>query len=323
MTVEIYDSQKLRLRDVSNSGAEDAHADLLSKLSHSPSVKMLARVDGDVFEGLDDLDKNFPNFYKVIKRIRTLLRLECASPERIVKLPRFLLSGPPGIGKTRFLNELAKVLKIGTVRQVDMASTSSAIVLGGMTTSYRNAKQGVVTAHLLESQYANPIILLDEIDKVQDNSQNPMGPLFSLLEPGTAESFIDEALDFPINCSHIIWFATANNVEHIDDALRSRFEVINITEPTTEQMTAIVNSVYKELLAKENWGECFYMHLSDQVLAEFKSSPPRLIRKLLLMTCANALDRQGISESKLIRIEVEDIERDEADVVVKASIGFY
>jgi len=321
--VNIVDTRALeeKLRSLDS---ESLHYETLKPLLSCPNKKPYAKVTKKLLADLDGLELKFPNFAELIQEIRLLLRLEGASKQRAIRLPHFLLCGPPGVGKTRFLNELAKVLGVGDLRQIDLATSSAAFILCGGSTSWKNGKQGVVTKHLQESKYANPMILLDEIDKALSNDHNPIGPLFNLLEPHTSVNFIDEALDFPMNCSQIIYFATANSVESVDDAIKSRFEIITIAPPTAEQMIAIVHSVYKEMRDDSSWGENFAEEVDDTVVSKLQACAPRVVKRLLKKACANALDRvekQGNGDD-VIELQAEDIVETSSENLV-GGIGFY
>jgi len=322
--VAIYDEEALkeRLRGMDEG---TLHYETLQPLTLTPAKKPYAQVTKDILGDLDELEVKFPNFSELIQEIKLLLRLEFASEQRAIRLPHFLLCGPPGVGKTRLLNELTKVLQLGDLRLVDMATASASFILAGGSTSWKNGKQGVVTRHLQESDVANPMILLDEIDKPLSNDHNPIGALFNLLENFTSTNFIDEALDFPMNCSQIIYFATANSLDSVDDAIKSRFEIVHIESPTQQQMAAITDSVYQEMRAESSWGCRFSEHLADEVVVKLQACSPRAVRRLLKKACANALDRvveQGISDD-VITLAAEDIVHTENNNSRTGNIGFY
>lgn len=88
--------------------------------------------------------------------------------------------------------------------------------------SNKNPSEKLGTIHR-KSRYANPVLMLDEIDKVSSDSRhNPLGPMYSLLEKHTAKRFVDEYLGVPFDVSNVIWIASANYVERIPEPIRSR-----------------------------------------------------------------------------------------------------
>ena len=129
-----------------------------------PSSKPLSKISREKLIGLERLKKEFSLFEEFLTDISDLLELEMQGQGVINIAPKLLL-GPPGVGKTRLINELGKVLDVGRVRQIDMANTSGGFVIGGHSTQWRDGNQGTVTKTLLDAPNANPIIVLDEVDK--------------------------------------------------------------------------------------------------------------------------------------------------------------
>ncbi|MDI7065492.1 hypothetical protein QMO17_30035, partial [Klebsiella pneumoniae] len=95
---------------------------------------------------------------------------------------------------------------------VGMSSLTAGWILSGASSQWKNAKPGKVFDALVNGSYANPVITVDEIDKATGDSQyDPLGALYALLEHDTAQAFIDEFAEIPINAGHVIWIATAND----------------------------------------------------------------------------------------------------------------
>ena len=93
-----------------------------------------------------------------------------------------------------------------------MSSLTAGWVLTGASAQWHNARPGKVAQTLIEGEYANPVVVLDEVDKSGgDHRYDPMGALYSLLERDTAASFKDEFIDVDMDASHILWIATAND----------------------------------------------------------------------------------------------------------------
>ena len=136
-----------------------------------------------------------------------------------------LLLGDPGIGKAHFGRRLAQLLSTG-FGFVSMSSLTAGWVLSGASSQWKNAKPGKVFDTLLHGDYANPVMVIDEIDKAGSDPQyDPLGALYSLLEHDTAMNFIDEFVEIPIDASSVVWIATANDASRIPEPILNRMNV--------------------------------------------------------------------------------------------------
>ena len=118
---------------------------------------------------------------------------------------------------------------------VPMSSLTAGWVLSGASSQWKNAKPGKVFETMLNGDYANPVMVVDEIDKAGGDAQyDPLGALYSLLEHDTAGSFIDEFAEVPIDASQVIWVATANDEHAIPEPILNRMNVYAIDAPDEE-----------------------------------------------------------------------------------------
>jgi ATP-dependent Lon protease len=201
--------------------------------------KML-RLGGQRFtvkpSALPEMQKLFdelPNFSAVLEDIRKHLAL-CVDSEDSIELPPMLLLGEPGIGKTHFARKLADLLGTG-FGFVPMSSLTAGWVLSGASSQWKNAKPGKVFDTFLNGEYANPVIVVDELDKTSGDGQyDPLGALYELLEVETATRFVDEFVELPIDASGAVWLATANDPARIPEPLLSRLSVYEIEAPSPE-----------------------------------------------------------------------------------------
>lgn len=293
----------------------------LKQLIDSGDTRLLNSLEDNVIDEVKKLKESFPNFTEVIDFYLRQLALANLDENRTIQFIPVLMSGPPGVGKTRFAKELATTLKL-EFNLIACSTVTAGFVLGGANAMWDSGRPGLVTNALRDGQTANPIFQLDEVDKMGgDIKHDPYGPLYSLLETETAQSFVDEAIEIPLDLSHINWLATANHLSTIPEPIQSRFVVINVNEPSKEQMMNITQSIYKDVLESfPNWGQSFDDSLSDDIVKEFISLPPRKIRQLVIDACGRSAQRSKDNEEGSLVITNEDIEI--AYAKGKANIGF-
>lgn len=228
---------------------------------------------------VDELCEKSPNFVNVVDDLRKHLALAVAGNEAVQFTP-ILLLGEPGLGKTYFAKRLAQVLGTG-FDFVSMSSLTAGWVLTGSSAQWHNARPGRVAQTLIEGEYANPVVVLDEIDKARGDSRfDTMGALYALLERDTAAHFKDEFIDVDMDASHILWVATANDESAIPEPILNRMNVYAIERPDADGARAIALAVYHDILDAHHWP--FPHEPSESVLERLSAVPPRDMRKLLL-----------------------------------------
>ncbi|MCS0588930.1 AAA family ATPase [Massilia norwichensis] len=235
-------------------------------------------------DALDPLFEACPNFEEVLDDLARYLRLAHAGKGGEIRgfnvMPILLLGGP-GVGKTHFAKQLAKVMQTDC-ELISMNALSAGFVITGSSASWRGAKCGKVAERLVRGKYANPVIVLDEVEKATGSSQSdPLAALYQLLEPETASAFRDEFIDVDIDASQIFWVLTANSTEGIPHPLLNRMAVYEVPAPTPEQAAGIAQRMYAGLLKELNLGG-FDPRLGDVVLDRLAGVSPRDLRKTLL-----------------------------------------
>jgi ATP-dependent Lon protease len=236
---------------------------------------------------IDALIEELPNFAEPLEDIRRQLAL-CLSSDDPLDLEPMLLLGDPGIGKTHFARRLSKLLGTG-YSFIGMSSLTAGWILSGASAQWKNAKPGKVFDALVNGDYANPVIVVDEIDKSGGDQQyDPLGSLYTLLEHDTACEFVDEFAEVPIDASDVVWVATANDARAIPEPILNRMNVYTIDPPDAEGARRIAASIYRELRDEHAWGRQFPETLAADALDRLARLKPREMRRVMLAAFGNA-----------------------------------
>ncbi len=236
---------------------------------------------------MDALFDELPNFTVVLEDIRKHVAL-CIDSNDCVEVPPMLLLGEPGIGKTHFARKISQLLGTG-FGFVPMSSLTAGWVLSGASSQWKNAKPGKVFDTFVNGDYANPVIVVDEIDKASaDGQYDPLGALYELLEIETATRFVDEFVELPIDASGAVWLATANEVGRIPEPLLSRLAVYEIEAPDADGAARIARTIYGEIRGAHDWGKQFPETLTEPALGKLASLPPREMRRAIHSAFGNA-----------------------------------
>ncbi len=276
--------------------AMDEHPSTRNEMLASTYEKM-KKLGGERFlikpsspDALDTLYDDCPNFSEVIDDMKKSLALAVSGNEPVNFTP-ILLLGEPGIGKTHFAKCLSE--KLGTGYEfIGMSSLTAGWILSGSSSQWQGSKAGKVASTLINGDYANPVMVLDEVDKAGGDSRyDPMGALYGLLEHDTARKFRDEFIDVDIDASHMLWVSTANDERSLPEPILNRMNVYSVPRPDREQAAKIAARLYRQIIAEHDWG--FSPEPPVDVLDRLAGLPPRDMRKRLMAAFGNAkLDKR-------------------------------
>jgi ATP-dependent Lon protease len=258
------------------------------------------------------LYEQLPNFNEVLDDVKRHVALSQDCRDGLEVTPMLLL-GAPGIGKTHFARKLAELLGTG-MNLVPMSSMTAGWLLSGSSSQWKGARPGRVFEALVDGQYANPVIVVDEIDKAGGDSQyDPLGALYNLLEHDSAHDFVDEFAEVAIDASQVIWITTANDARSIPEPILNRMNVFEIEAPSHEAARHIAQNLYRGIRGEHGWGQHFAPEANDDLLDVLAELAPREMRRALMTGFGNAR-LAGRAE-----IRVEDLPRPNQG---KSKIGF-
>ncbi len=260
--------------------------ELLDRMRSGGNLRRLHFLADSWADQLRRLLQIFPNFAALFDYLFAVCALALRG-DRTVRMDPVLLLGPAGIGKTLVAEEVATVIAGGFAR-ITMSTAQSNGLLCGSEEFWSNSKSGLVFRTLVDGAAADPLILLDELDKASEDTRfNPLTPLYELLEPNTARKFVDLSVQgVPIDTSRVLWIATANEKHPIPDPILSRFHLVEVNAPTRDQARAVVRSVDDRL--RQEMPAISQIDLTEAAVDELLSRPPREVRKALLLAYGRA-----------------------------------
>lgn len=176
-------------------------------------------------------------------------------------LPPMILSGPPGIGKSHFARKLATLVGV-PMRMIDVGGGSAGFRISGTEKGWGSAQSGVPVETLLASSVANPIMVVDEVDKAgtiystKGTSSSITTSLLQLLEPSTARHFECPYLRVSFDLSRVVWIMTSNEIELVPAPLRDRSRVFNLPPLSAADALAYFGQLTAGCEKDSEWHRC-------------------------------------------------------------------
>lgn len=230
----------------------DTYGALASELPLLGAEAMRPEPGGGVALGRA-LRGEFPWLGPAIDAVERQLAIACWAGRPWLQLRPLCLIGGPGVGKSRFAHRLAALAGVGTAA-LDLGAMHDAAALVAVSRGWSSAKPCWPAQMMDALGCANPVLVLDELEKAGGSRRNgePQQALLAMTEPGTARRYFDSCLMAEVDLSAVCWIATANTVDGIPTPLASRFEIVPVGPPGAEHFEMVLDFLVAEL--ERYWG---------------------------------------------------------------------
>lgn len=237
------------------------------------------------------LDQEFPWFHKVNELVYRQMEVALFSSTPAFHLRPLLLAGLPGLGKTTWAKRLAELCGI-PFRTVMAGGGADAMFLRGLSRGWGSARPGAVIQTIAIEGIANPMFLIDELEKCSADNRNGRiwDVLLQMLENASAKSYLDECLQVPCDLSWVSWIATVNELGTLPKPLLDRFTVVLVEPPDDSHFMNIVQGSLRAFISESGIDQRMLKTLDGEdydVLRRCKN--PREINRTVRMIIENGL----------------------------------
>ncbi len=264
---------------------------------------------------IEKLKESFPNFVDVLDFIAGYCAVGKISETGIMALQPLLLVGPPGVGKTELIYSLAEMLGVPAEVVGLGGNSGGAMVLGGMNSGWKGSSPGRV-ASVLAKGIANPLFLLDELDKVptsNTNVSNLTDYLLGALEKTSARKMMDEFLGPTVlfDATRVMWVASANEATKIPEPLLTRFQIFNVDNIPPEKMPPVIRSIAKKLLKELGVASSIDVDMTNGAIDRLAVMTPREIKRIVknvVLAAVRESGKNGMTKTTVL-IDAESVDK--------------
>ncbi len=256
------------------------------------------------------LDRDHDGLKKVKERILEFVAVKQFSPD--VKNQIICLVGPPGVGKTSVAASIASALGRRYSR-VSLGGMHDEAEIRGHRKTYVGAMPGRIITALINAKAENPVIVLDEIDKMSNNFRgDPTSALLEVLDPEQNKSFRDNFMEIPIDLSDTLFIATANSYDGIPAPLIDRMEIIELSTYTdSEKLSIAKNHLVPKQLKRNGITKSLFKITDDGIMALIKGytreSGVRNLEREIASLIRKSAKRIAEGECKSVKITEKNL----------------
>lgn len=255
------------------------------------------------------LNKDHYSLEKVKERIVEFLAVKAATDN--INAPILCLVGPPGVGKTSIAKSMARALGREYVR-MSLGGISDEAEIRGHRRTYLGAMPGRIIAAMRQAGASNPLILLDEIDKIgKDYKGDPAAAFLEVLDAEQNVNFRDNYLEMPYDLSKVLFICTANSLDTIPGPLRDRLEIVELSSYTAEEKQHIAEEflIPKQLEANGLTKSQLRFKkdaVADMIESYTREAGVRSLERLVGAVCRKVV-KERIHSTKLVTITKKNI----------------
>lgn len=268
------------------------------------------KIETDILKAERILDRDFYGMKKVKERVIEALSVYTLNPD--IKGQILCLVGPPGVGKTSIAKSIAECTGRNYVR-ISLGGVRDEAEIRGHRKTYIGAMAGKIINAVKEAKSDNPLILLDEIDKLgSDYKGDPSAALLEVLDPEQNHTFTDHFIDMPYDLSGVMFITTANTSATIPEPLLDRMEVIELSSYTREEKFHIAKEHLSKKQIKNHGLDGRKIKISDEAiysLIDFytREAGVRKLERELANLCRKSAKIIAAGEKKQVSVNEETV----------------